>query len=188
MNTDAFARLGLTPGSTAADVRAARRRLAKAHHPDAGGDAATMRSINEAAAAALALIDDATRQAPGSEPRPSRTHGRNAEPDIDASASTTRDTPSFVVDALPVETFELLLVATTWLGEVVDDDPPYRLDTLLAAPSASWCRLDVVPDAGSSTVSITLGRLDDDTPLPAIESVRDAWIDAINRVGAEPPP
>ncbi len=58
--TDPLATLGLGRGATAEDIRAARRRLAKSHHPDQGGDAADMQRINEAADAAL--------QAVGSEP------------------------------------------------------------------------------------------------------------------------
>ncbi len=46
---------------------------------------------------------------------------------------TTRDVPSFTIEALPAEAFEALLVATAELGEVEDDDPPYELRTLLCA-------------------------------------------------------
>jgi len=87
--------------------------------------------------------------------------------------------PSFVVEALPVETFEALLVATTVIGEVIDDDPPYRLDVLLTDPLSCWCRLELVPDAGASTVSITIGALDGQRS-PPIEQVRDLWITQLN--------
>ena len=72
------------------------------------------------------------------------------------ASGLSRDVPSFTVEALPVETFEGLLVVASWLGEVLDDDPPYRLDVHLHDPVECWCRLDVVPDAGSSTVSLTV--------------------------------
>jgi len=45
--------LGLGPDADADDVRAARRRLARQVHPDAGGDNAAMASINAAAGRAL---------------------------------------------------------------------------------------------------------------------------------------
>ena len=40
--------------------------------------------------------------------------------------------PSFVVEALPVVTFELLSVGfAPQVGRVLDDDPPYVLECLL---------------------------------------------------------
>ena len=53
-----------------------------------------------------------------------------------AGASTARrsrrlrgvqhDAPSFTIDCLPVEAFEALLVVTSWMGEVLVDDPAVR--------------------------------------------------------------
>src|SRR5215475_7371451 len=45
---DPFAVLGLAPTATLAEVRAARRRLAKEIHPDLGGDDGRMREVNRA--------------------------------------------------------------------------------------------------------------------------------------------
>jgi len=92
----------------------------------------------------------------------------------------SRDVPSFTVETLPVETFEALLVVTGWIGEVLDDDPPYRLEAHLYQPAECWCRLELVPDAGASTVSITLASYAEE-PLPLIDSVRDTWIEQLNR-------
>jgi hypothetical protein len=92
-----------------------------------------------------------------------------------------RDMPSFTVEALPVETFEAMLVVASWLGEVLDDDPPYRLETYLYEPFDCWCRLDVVPDAGASTVSITVAGIDG-APTPDVVAVRDAWVSNLNAV------
>jgi hypothetical protein len=166
--SDPFAELGLTGIASAEAVRAARRDLAKRHHPDAGGDAEMMRSINQAAGQALQEIANrATIPAPIDEP--------HSEP-----TGVSRDVPSFTVEALPVETFEALLVVASWIGEVLDDDPPYRLDTHLHEPAPCWCRLELVPDAGASTVSITLAN-EEGQPVPNIERVRDTWIDQLNR-------
>ena len=90
-----------------------------------------------------------------------------------------RDVPSFTVEALPVETFEAMLVVASWLGEVLDDDPPYRLDTYLYEPLDCWCRLEVVPDAGASTVSLAVAGLDG-SPTPDVLAVRDAWVANLN--------
>lgn len=165
--SDPFASLGLRETATAADVRDARRTLARTLHPDAGGDSAAMQEVNAAAAEALRRI----AQPPQAE-HPTR------QP-TDEWLGIARDIPSFTIEALPVEAFEALLVATAELGEVEDDDPPYVLRTLLAEPLACWCQLDIVPDAGASTVSITIAAVEGH-PLPRLVDVRNAWIVALN--------
>jgi hypothetical protein len=183
--SDPFDTLGLGRDATGDDIRAARRRLAKAHHPDHGGDAARMQTINEAARAALLALrtgdtvetveDAASADADtsGAERREHSSDGR--------TSGVARDAPSFTVEALPVETFEAMLVVASWLGEVLDDDPPYRLDTYLYAPFDCWCRLEVVPDAGASTVSLSVAGIDG-APTPHVIDVRDAWVANLNAV------
>ena len=85
------------------------------------------------------------------------------------------DVASFTIEALPVEAFEALLVVTSWIGEVIVDEPPYQLDVMLTDPLRCWCRLDLVPDAGASTVAVTIVGLPDE-PLPDIDDVRDLWV------------
>lgn len=187
MNTDGpFAALGLGEDSSAAEVRDARRRLAKQHHPDRGGDPDRMRSVNEAAAAALRAIDARSASDPAAVPG-SQTAGRPSTEEVqDAGGDHTwvgvaHDAPSFTVEALPVDTFEAMLVVASWLGEVIDEDPPYRLEVQLEDPLRCWCRLDVVPDAGGSTVSLTVAALPGEV-RPDVIAVRDAWVDGLNRV------
>lgn len=178
--TDPFRTLGLAPGATVAEVRAARRDLAKRFHPDTGGDPEKMRDINAAAGQALHLIAQ-TETTTAPRPRPRRE--RAPEPEHDDGGPphhTMSDVPSFTIEALPAEAFEALVVVTSWIGEMLDDDPPYRLDAHLLEPCRCWCRLDLVPDAGASTVSISLARSGDD-PLPTLEAVRDTWIEQLNR-------
>jgi hypothetical protein len=175
-SSDPFAALGLGRDASAEDVQSARRRLALAHHPDRGGDAALMQAINEAADTALSQLD---RNGPaGVEPTADEgvAGGRRSTAEATGIA---RDVPSFTVEALPVETFEAMLVVASWLGEVLDDDPPYRLDTYLSAPLDCWCRLEVVPDAGASTVSLAVAGLDG-APTPDVLAVRDAWVANLN--------
>lgn len=176
--SDPFVVLGLGRGATADDVRAARRDLARRHHPDAGGDAAVMQSVNAAAGHALRLLADG---AAGDDRASTSAHDASVPADpVDPDwVPEQRDVPSFTVEALPVETFEALLVACAELGEVEDDDPPYELRTRLSSPLACWCQLDIVPDAGSSTVSVSIAPLDD-VPTPTILDVRNAWITALN--------
>jgi hypothetical protein len=91
------------------------------------------------------------------------------------------DSPSFTIDVLPVEAFEALLVVASWMGEVLVDDPPYLLEAFLHDPAPCWCRLDLVPDAGATTVSLMVAGVDD-APTPDPESVRDEWVANLNRL------
>lgn len=178
---DPFVRLGLDPAvADAAAVRAARRRLAPSLHPDViGGDGAAMRELNAAAAAALADLARRDRATPApataSPTRPERRTPRS-------EGTERRDHPSFTVEVLPVEAFEALLIVASWFGEVVDDSPPYGLEVLLTDPLSAWCRLDLVPDAGATTVSIAVGPGPDGSRIPAVEAVRDLWVSALNRL------
>jgi hypothetical protein len=96
------------------------------------------------------------------------------------------DFPSFTIDALPAEAFEALLVVASWIGELVVDDPPYLLEAQLDDPVPCWCRLELVPDAGGSTVSLTV--VFDGLPQEGVdaETVRDTWVANLNRLGREP--
>lgn len=175
MTNDPFRALGLARTATAEEIRAARRRLAKEHHPDTGGDADRMRAVNAAAAAALR----STASTPTPEQAVVQTPAAATQRPTTEWYGVSRDAPSFTVEALPVETFEALLVVTSWLGRVLDDDPPYRLDTHLDEPTPHWCRLELVPEAGSSTVSISVAA--EDGKPPNVETVRDLWVANLNR-------
>jgi hypothetical protein len=187
--SDPFRELGLDPTATPDEVRRARRTLSKLAHPDAGGLAADMQALNAAAAAALELIAE-TRDGPDTTDSETTGSASDRSDGAGGAADDVRrwehdwsgqrhDTPSFTVEALPVETFEALLLAAADLGEIEDDDPPYGLSVLLGAPLTSWCRLDVVPDAGASTVSVSIARATD-AALPSIDAVRAAWIERLN--------
>ena len=194
--SDPFSVLGLDVQASASDVRDAHRALAKVHHPDAGGDDQRMREINAAAAAALRVIavrarerDDAVSPTPEAPPTPSSAAARGAEPHrVGATRfnDLRRDEPSVVGEALPVETFESLLIVASWFGEVIDDDPPYRLDVRLAPiegflAADTWCRLDLVPDAGASTVSLAVATPPGEAPAD-VDVVRDLWVHALNEL------
>jgi hypothetical protein len=174
--------LGVSTGASADEIRTARRELARVHHPDAGGDAAVMQQVNAAAARALRLLDAAGETAAEVAADTGRGAGE-ATPQSDPTATdwvgTTRDVPSFTIEALPAQAFEALLVATAELGEVADDDPPYELRTLLSPPLACWCQLDIVPDAGASTVSVSIAPVEGGR-LPPLVDVRNAYITALN--------
>jgi hypothetical protein len=183
---DARRLLGLDEDADARAVRAARRRLAKESHPDTGGSPEAMRLLNEAADVVLGDLaagrasDGPTR--PASRPPTGATMTPRRRID---GRRVDHDVASFTIEALPVDAFEALLVVTSWIGEVVVDEPPYQLEVLLLDPLRCWCRLDLVPDAGASTVAVTIAALADE-PLPDIDAVRDLWVTALNDLGARP--
>jgi len=95
-----------------------------------------------------------------------------------------RDDPSFVIEALPAEAYEALLVVASWIGEVLVDEPPYLLDVHLYEPGECWCRLELLPEAGASTVMLTVAGLEG--VAPAVEDVRDLWVANLNALGRDP--
>ncbi|MEN9804702.1 MAG: hypothetical protein RIS41_1549 [Actinomycetota bacterium] len=169
---DALRLLGLDETASIDDVHAARRRLARRFHPDVGGDEHDMVRLNRAVEVVVAGLNDSplthptmsmpTRVSDGVDPRRWRV-----------------DRPSFAIDVLPAEAFEWLLLAARVLGEVVDDDPPYALEVLLDSRVDRWCRLEVVPDAGSSTVSIVVENVDP-------EDLVALWVNTINELVRSP--
>lgn len=206
---DPFALLGVARTSSVADIRAARRRLAFDVHPDRGGDGAQMQAVNAAFEAAIAhatgrrRLPDPGRAAGPADvgpraARPARTPGRARRAAAAPGWRVEHDAPSFTIDALPVEAFEALLVVTSWIGEVALDEPPYLLEVHLFEPADCWCRLELVPDAGSSTVSLSVAATGDGPgspveavapvePVSLVERVRDTWVAHLNALG-EPPP
>ena len=87
------------------------------------------------------------------------------------------DRPSFTINALPVVSYEVLLLAARVLGDISSDEPPYLLEVQLEDPPMTWCRLEIVPDAGSSTISFVI-----DTEIDA-QLIRDLWVTTINEIG-----
>jgi hypothetical protein len=171
----AFSVLGLTPASASKDdVVAARRRLARELHPDReGGDPSLMADVNHAVDVALAHIEGRTQTRVSNEPS-------LADERMPMRQSVQRDHPSFTIDVLPVEAWEALRIVTTWIGELVDEDPPYLLEVRLDVPHAAWCRLELVPDAGATTVTVSVMR---ESPTASdVELIRDLWIDQLNRL------
>ena len=178
--SDPYAVLGISPDATLDEVRSARRKLAAQFHPDHGGDAVRMGEINVAFDAVVrqllhpvAAEPEQTAESPPT-PAPSPAPPRRYR-------GVQYDAPSFTIDTLPVDAFEALLIVTSWMGEVLVDDPPYVLEVHLTEPAPCWCRLDLVPDAGGSTVTLTVASIDD-TPAPDVELVRDTWVANLNRL------
>jgi hypothetical protein len=181
--TDPYTTLGVSPDATLDQLVAARRRLALQVHPDVGGDGDAMQTVNRAFDEAVQRLGHppvVPPPAPAPTPPPARSVDRRS-----VSRSVQYDWPSFTIDVLPVEAFEALLVVASWMGDVLVDDPPYVLETFLRDPEPCWCRLDLVPDAGGTTVSLTVAGVDG-APAPDPEDVRDEFVGNLNRLGDLP--
>lgn len=177
--------LGLGKSATREQVLAARRNLAKTSHPDRGGTTSQMGAINAAVRDALKIIDERTHATEvGAEPRRDRgRHERQRYP-----RGMMVDHPSFVIDELPVVAFEALMIAVNALGEISDDDPPYRLQAILVDPESCWCEIELLPEAGSTNVGLAVAQISTGSEhRPAVgydlvEDVRDALIAELNRL------
>jgi hypothetical protein len=187
---DPFTVLGLAPTATLAEVRAARRRLAKEIHPDLGGDDARMREVNQAFDQAVRRLlgrpergDPPAPPPASSPPPPSNRPPPPPAPTFRAPPQpgpwVQYDEPSFTIDTLPVDAFAALERVAVTLGQIVAEDSPYLLEVVLRAPYLCWCRLELLPEAGGTTVMLVVAGLRHHRP-PVIEDVRDVWIDALN--------
>ena len=166
--------LGVTRSSTVSEIVAARRVLAREFHPDRGGDPQHMALIN--------LAFDAIIASHGKEASQQITvTSANVSPADALAPETTSgfsvDHPSFTINALPAVAYEVLILAARVLGDVSSDEPPYLLEVQLEDPPMTWCRLEIVPDAGSSTISFVVDKEID------AQQIRDLWITTINEIG-----
>ena len=167
--------LGVTRSSTVSEIVAARRVLAREFHPDRGGDPHHMALINLAFDAIIASLGEESV-----EQTTSTTTTQGSQVDIATSDSGSRfsvDRPSFTINALPVVAYEVLLLAARVLGDISSDEPPYLLEVQLEDPPMTWCRLEIVPDAGSSTISFVIDKEID------AQQIRDLWVTTINEIG-----
>lgn len=181
--------LGVGRDATQDEIIAARRRLARSAHPDRGGSHAEMVAVNEACRILLAVCSqrERVRVEVGSDPESEAgkyetTAHETIGDETDRRGSRRhgfRDAPSFVIGALPVEAFDVLLVAAAELGEVVDEDPPYLLEVLVRDPGPLWCRFELFPDAGSTTIVLSCD-VEAGYRVYSIEEIRDLWISTIN--------
>ena len=69
------------------------------------------------------------------------------------------------------------------LGEILDEDEPYRLDLYLSMPEPCFCHLDVVPDAGGSIVTISVSAAEE-ADAPPVAAVRDLLVVELNALAS----
>ena len=161
---DPRAVLGVGPDATAAQLRRARRRLAKELHPDLHDERTRTEAERRMALVnrAYDLLRNPTAATAAASPAP--------VPPVDA----------FAIEALPVDAFEATLLAAVDLGDVVRAEEPYLLAVLLDDPAPCQCLLELAPDAGATTVTIEVAPRHDGT-CPDVAAVRDAFVAAIGR-------
>ena len=181
--------LGLDPAAaTAEEVRRARRQLAKRHHPDlvagsGGGPAAVadastrLASVNRAAELALAIVATRKPERPARRRAPdgSGAAGPGAHVPMPApsaadaavwEAGEDEEDASFSIAALPVDAFELVLLAFSSIGDPKVVDEPYVLEGQVDDPFLGAARVELAPEAGGSLVTVTTWPLRR-SPLPA---------------------
>ena len=166
--------LGVGPDAGPAEARRARRRLAKTLHPDlhdASTRAEAERQMAVVNRAYDALLAEAAAAPAAPDPPPPPTDGPPAYAEN-----------AFAIDRLPVESFEAVLLAAVNLGDVIRTDAPYFLAVLLDDPGPCQCLLELVPDAGGTTVWIDISPRHFGTG-PALTEVRDALAAEVGRVG-----
>ena len=177
LSDDPFAVLGVSADASAADIAAARRRLARSQHPDHGGDLSGMQALNAAHDEALrrseALLPPSVVPSPDLAPAPLKT------PMPRSALQVQHDSPSFVIDVPPPKAHEALVVAAASIGELIVTNAPHMIECLLDDPLRCWCRLDLVPEGESTSVSLIVERYDDQL-APDIDAVRDEWVSNLN--------
>ena len=168
---DPFLVLSVERGASADEIRRAWRERARTVHPDVGGTDAAMQELNEALHSALAYVDVVSIATVSSSPLLVRRE---------------RDVSSFTVDVLPAECFEALLIVAGISGAISHEEPPYQLefslhDSDVTGALNGWCRCDLVPEAGATTVSLLVGTETSAEGI-SVEEVRDYLVANLNEI------
>lgn len=174
---EAFALLEIEFGCTPKEIRRAWRNQCSRHHPDVGGSNEAMIELNQALD--LALNFGAGDNLSSDEKPP---HSREAG----MVRSGRRDPSSFTVNVLPVDCWLALEVVASLCGPTIHDEPPYSIefllhDSSLPASRNAWCRCECVPEAGATTVHLTVGATKG-IEAPDVEEVRDFLVDQLNEI------
>lgn len=181
--SDAFVVLGIEPTSNREVIRTAWRTLAKTSHPDVGGSQEKMKVLNTALREALTYAETKQSLMTSSDAsRETQTSAHAIRHEFGRSQRVRHDISSFTIDVLPVESFELLLITGSTLGEVIDEDCPYMIEFTLgnmdgSDHATSWCRCDLVPESGGTMVHLSVGGT-----TFSIETVRDEIVNCINEI------
>lgn len=173
MTKDPFSILGIPSTSSQEEIRQAWREKIRLSHPDVGGSHEQSISINRAFQQALAYVQ-------------SERGGQTKKVfDTGMPRRFQRDTSSFTIDVLPVECWHAVEVVAAQSGSILLDEPPYLIeftlhDSGIDGSVDTWCRCEMVPEAGGTTVHVTVGSTRSSTVQ--IEVVRDYLVDCLNEL------
>lgn len=176
---DPFVVLGVSPDASESDIREAWRKKATTLHPDAGGSHQAMVDLNDALQRALAAVG---------ENQPTQSHTRKDRSTPKSRSFMSRDVSCFTIDALPVDSWQLLYTSATHCGPIIEEEEPYLLEFMLSdtgvdALRDSMCRCEIVPEAGGSTIHLTV--FSESGRVGNVEAVRDLLVHTINELGEE---
>ena len=168
---DPFLLLSVHRTASAQEIRRAWREKARSAHPDVGGTHSAMQELNNALQRALELCT---------------TPGDTSVLKLPVWVRGERDISSFTVDVLPAECFEALLVVAGISGAISHEEPPYQLefslhDSDVRGALHGWCRCDLVPEAGATTVSLLVGTENLSNGI-SVEEVRDYLVTTLNAI------
>ena len=175
--SEAFSLLAVEPGSSSEEIRKAWRQQSVLFHPDTGGSNEEMIALNRALEIALEWTP---------EQNPENVLQIDPKKTSVATHRLRRDVSSFTVNVLPVECWHGLEIVAALCGPTIQDDPPYLLEFLLHDTSLpdslnGWCRCECVPEAGATTVHLTVGSAQENE-MPNIDEVRDYLVEQLNHI------
>ena len=135
-----------------------------------------MTLLNQALHESLALLNSQKVEENKAQSRTSLRHRRRV----------AQEMSSFTVTVLPVECWHALEIVAAHCGPTITSEPPYMIefflqDSHLDHAVQSWCRCDLVPEAGSTTVHVTVGS-SRDGEVPEIEDVRDRLVQLLKEL------
>ena len=167
---DPYSVLSVERTATEQELRRAWREKARIVHPDVGGSDSEMQDLNEALRTALEHVGVS----------------KNANTDAPVLVRRERDVSSFTVDVLPAECFEALLIVGGISGAISHEEAPYMLEFSLHDSGVNgalngWCRCELVPEAGSTTVSLLVGTEESSQGI-SVEEVRNYLVANLNDI------
>lgn len=180
MKSDPFFILGISHDASIETIRQAWRDKSRHSHPDAGGSHEESVKLNQALRDALVEVKN--RQV-------LKSQNESQQQSFSPTRKLMRDTSSFTIDVLPVECWHPMEVVAGCSGSLLAEEPPYLIEFTLhdsGIPDSveAWCRCDLVPEAGGTTVHITVGSYG--LHVPPIEVVRDFLVSSLNEIDWTP--
>lgn len=174
MTSSPFEVLGVHASASPTEIRDAWRKMAAVSHPDVGGSHEAMVTLNDALILALSLAKSTATEERKSQP---------SAPKRSAKGFVSREMSCFTIDALPVDAWHILHLCASECGPILEEEEPYLVefmmhDTSIPELRTTVCQCEIVPEAGSSMVHVSV--YSDAGTSPDVEVVRDYLVAVIN--------